>query len=181
MSDSIEPGSDRFTASNGWYIEGGRLHYPAGGYFAPADIAGYVALIEYGRHLERTERDRELGRERVEGYPDYVVYPDPDAGVVVIHELDGYRWRYYDAPGFIARDSDYVASAWFAAQETPKPWLDAEPGEVWVLVVDGLEIAGVVIRHQDGAFVSTDNCDYSVRDGRITAGRRIWPEAGDES
>ena len=74
-----------------------------------------------------------------------------------------------------------VTDSLLASRETPKPWLDVEPGEVWVLVVDGLEIAGVVIRHQDGAFVSTDNCDYSVRDGRITAGRRIWPEAGDES
>jgi len=192
---------ERFTASNGWYIdELGNLHRPndSGYIYAAGSSAFLIAAVEYGRHLERTERDKELGRERVEGYPDYAVYPRADSvGCRVIDErADGREYLFsvrpepandeHCGPPQVGtrrrpadRDARRVARAWFDAQEPPKPWLDAKPGEAWVIVLDGHQRVAVV---DDGYFVWAGGDDgYPLGHELITAGRRIWPEPEEES
>jgi len=177
VSDSIEPGRDRFTASNGWYVEDGRDVFDEQGDYV-TDINSQeltVAVAEYVAATALAKRDHELGRVRVEGYPDYVVYPQA-GGVVVIHEVEGGRWRYYDAPGFITQDSDYVARAWFALREPPKPWMKAVEGSAWRITVPWGTFAAIFqagrFRHYGGSWATGD----------ITDAELLWsPEAGDES
>jgi len=184
---------ERFTASNGWYIdELGNLHRPndSGYIYAAGSSAFLIAAVEYGRHLERTERDKELGRERVEGYPDYAVYPRADSvGCRVIDErADGREYLFsvrpepandeHCGPPQVGtrrrpadRDARRVARAWFDAQEPPKPWLSAKPGEAWALTIDGTEKPYIF---SGGKFYST--LGNSIYPHDATAGRRIWPE-----
>ena len=168
--------TERFTASNGWEVnEDGDLLRPSpGGMYAQAASPYMVAAVEYGRHLERTERDAELGRWRSKKHPDYVVYPKTENMILVFEESTG------EATTFVRRVTNgssakhEVAREWFEAQKPPKPWLSAVHGEAWVIVFEGHERVAVV---DDGYFVWAGGDDgYPLDYELITAGRRIWPE-----
>jgi len=177
---------ERFTASNGLYVENGQVYLPDGTR-ANADLSSVraVVLIEYGAHKAQAQRDAELGRWRSVEHPDWVVYPGkPDESLpvryqecVVVDERDGNRLVYGTLiTSWYSGEGKEVAREFFTAHPVPepKPWEQAETGEVWVLTVDGDDtrvVTSVGFEFQDF------HGDYIRRlSDSITAGRRIWPE-----
>ena len=178
----------RFTASNGLYVENGQAYLPDGTR-ANADLCSVraVVLIEYGAHKAQAQRDAELGRWRSVDHPDYFAVGEGDDSVRVCDEPMLRVWGFSrknaaeDPNAYWAINSEVacsVAREYFAAHPEPKPWEQAEWGEVWVLTYHGEEI---VVGRQVGdlahLFATLDD-DFSIsviHDG-ITAGRRIWPE-----
>ena len=126
----------------------------------------------------QAERDEQLGRWRDHKNLDMVCYPvayDLDA-VLVMYEGD--MTRYYATrtdwerirPHYVSE----TAGRYFAAHPEPKPWDDAEEGDIWVLTRYGAEEPFFVT---GGEFTSTDLAVATdLDDPRITDGRRIWPE-----
>ena len=126
----------------------------------------------------QAERDEALGRWRDPENPDMVCYPvayDLDA-VLVMYEGD--MTRYYATrtdwerirPHYVSE----TAGRYFAAHPEPKPWDDAEEGDIWVLTRYGAEEPFFVT---GGEFTSTDLAVATdLDDPRITDGLRIWPE-----
>ena len=141
------------------------------------------------RAFFQAERDEQLGRWRDPENPNIVVYPIP----AMNDQGDGYGravWVLDEAEmvsGTVLDDrhSHSSASRYFAAhpqpQPEPKPWLEAKPGEVWVLTYAGIEETAWVADFTWGApprfrqFKNLLNPIFT-NDKHITAGRRIWPE-----
>ena len=127
-----------------------------------------------------SERDQGLGRWRWPENPDYVVYPSVRVlarvrTVVVLHEPSGDNVYIPESSGFDT-DEARAALAYFAAHPVSKPWHDAKPGEAWVITYGGEEHAVI----SDGAFfLWQSGSEQSIKDSRISAGRRIWPEVSD--
>lgn len=179
--------SARFVASNGWEVEAGDLTDLDGESVASRAWGGWDALIEYGRHLERTERDKALGRWRSPTHPEYVVYSLDPGRISVLHEGACYISDYREERA--RRDEKAtvfaeVAVEYFDAHkpdahkpQEPKPWLDAKPGEVWVLTLDGDEFAwGVGDGVDAGKFIyAGGESNVPLNYPGITAGYRIWP------
>ena len=165
----------RFTARNGWYVENGQMYLPDGT-MANADLSSVraVVLIEYGAHKAQAQRDAELGRWRSVEHPDWVVYLRSTGWWLLVHEVDGYMISRMPAraillvgvPGQVARE--YLAAH---PVPEPKPWEQAQPGEVWELACAGMPFAASL--HGD-QWVSANGGE--VWSSNITAGRRIWPE-----
>lgn len=176
--------SDTFTASNGKRIstESEEDMFRVGD--MPLTSREVVALREFFQH----ERDQELGRWRWPESPQYVVYLGRDGQAVVLNEADGwtvYRYRGEDkelramraANGDDVMPATKAAAAYFDAHPEPKPWHDAKPGEVWVLSLEGEpETAQAVDGY--GKFMpwTIDVVSDGNDRGKITAGRRIFPE-----
>ena len=173
----------RFTATTGWYVEGGFVRFPGGAYWLdtqnPTQKPGAVTLIEYGAHKALAERDAALGRWRSVEHPDVVSYPrdsndngdhallvDETTGVNVFirRTLDGIVWA--GGIGFWRK----VAAEYWAAHPEPKPWEQAKPHEVWVLTfLSGLECAATYVngkfRYGTGSEMVMEN---------VIAGKCIW-------
>lgn len=169
--------SGTFTASNGVVIEiapEGHLLMP------PAAIGLGEESQQALRELFLHERDKELGRWRWPENPDYVVYPDGTSRTVVKESVGRTMIVSHHARKVMTTYLDsYVgaAKAYDAAHPEPRPWRDAKPGEVWALIVDGVEKAFTL----HGDLFRTGNLhDIEQTDGHITAGRRIWPEVPSE-
>ena len=176
----------RFTASTRWYIEDdGRLFDE---YDNLKCFPGFLsaAYMEYGAHKALAERDAELGRWRSEERPDVVSYPrNPFEGAehaVLVDETTGVTVAIRRTPdGIVFADGvglwRKVAAEYFAAQPVPepKPWQDAQPGELWSLMTrdgDGVYLA---IRADGHGFEFVGLKDrFSLDYAGITAGRRIW-------
>jgi len=179
--------SEPFVASNGWEVE--RLgdgqcslrKAVAGTALDARTWCGpdeYEAIAEYAR----AEADAELGRWRSPTHPDYVVYPSNDGYIRVFSESACYVAVYTeDAARGAHRATVFaeVAVEYFDAHKPPgdpKPWLDAEEGEIWALTGAG----GVVqpwLRDGDdwvNSVVVNNRRVYPKPEG-ITAGHRIWP------
>lgn len=177
-----------FTASNGIEItpKGDRLALritlAMGGTLDQLFPAREVtALREYFQH----ERDQELGRWRDTENPNMVVYPDTDLDemILVLNETTGQGGYWTRGSGSAPLEDDdrewkRAAYRYFAAHPEPKPWENAEPGEVWALTVAG----------QDQLYRCGQNGLYGLADGQplraltgmfVTGGRRIWPEQED--
>ena len=179
---------ERFTASNGLYVENGQVYLPDGTR-ANADLSSVraVVLIEYGAHKAQAQRDAELGRWRSVDHPDYSAVGAGDDSVRVCDESVLRVWGFTrkeaaeDPNAYWAINSEVacsVAREYFAAHPEPKPWHDAQPGEVWALTHHGEDIA---VQRQvgdfDHLFATLDNHrSISVIHHGTTAGRRIWPE-----
>lgn len=148
------------------------------------------------REFFLAERDAEMGRWRSKEHPEYVAYPHGDGRARVMHEQIGnsysFDWegahRYYH-PNDLEIAFQRVAREYFAAHPEPKPWHDAEPGEVWVLKLNTIDAEYAYVR-TDGLKVTNENGDgwrnltpsvvpshLGLTAPAITAGRRIWPEA----
>lgn len=143
-----------------------------------------VKEVEALRAYFQAERDKELGWWRAS--PDYVVKPRADNGiesrsVTVLNERLAVNIPVWE--GDDSR-SEYgiAARAYFAAHREPgpKPWLDAAPGEVWLLTFRGSAPAPHLV-DSFPFFVDDEGNSYELDDRHITAGRRIWPvdEEGD--
>lgn len=125
----------------------------------------------------QAERDAVLGRWRDPENSDVVVYRRPKCDdhhgrcAAVLNEAAmtvTYAWE---------RDQgiDESARRYFAAhpEPAPKSWLDAAPGEVWILTF-GYEPEPHLV-DGDSLFVDESGVTYGLDDRRITAGRRIYP------
>jgi hypothetical protein len=124
----------------------------------------------------QAERDAVLGRWRDPENSDVVVYRRPKCDdhhgrcAAVLNESAmtvTYGWE---------RDQgiDESARRYFAAHPEPGPksWLEAKPGEVWMLTMEGEERPAIVT--EDGNF-EAPRFLVTPQSVRITAGRRIYP------
>lgn len=139
-----------------------------------------TAAAEYFQH----RRDEELGRWRNPDRPNEVVYPQEDGDIWVFDEAICRRLSWSREQ---AEDDEYspgfgfdTARAYFAAHPPePKPWEEAETGEVWILTRWGTEEPFLVT---GGKFIASDLAVIVDLDSdSITAGRRIWPAEADGS
>ena len=170
----------RFTASNGFYVQDEWVYRPDGEAWLEADTLAAVALIEYGAHKAQADRDAELGRWRSVDHPDWVVYPlEREDHVDLLNERNLHRLTIPRSAFYHIEEEDEayaVKAEYWAAHPVPepKPWEQAETGEVWVLTVDGDDtrvVTSVGFEFQD----FHGDCFRRLSDS-ITAGRRIWPE-----
>ena len=161
-----------FTATNGILFtitEDGVLRWEGG--YDPRRVTD--ALREYFQR----ERDTQLGRWRDPKNPDMVAYrtPEDDDGsgrcILLLDENTGgnhWEWEHTASPGPARRYFDAHP------QPEPKPWLEAKPGEVWVLTRWGTAETFLVTGSE---FITADLAVIvDLDDDSITAGRRIWPE-----
>ncbi|MEV8023697.1 hypothetical protein [Microbacterium sp. NPDC080220] len=147
----------------------------------------YPATVAAGEHVDalreffRTEEDARLGRWRWPENPDYVVYPDGTSRRVV-RESDGASLNVslHDREVMTTYLDSYVgaARAYDEFHPEPKPWHDAKPGEVWVIVTRNVGEERAVQVHGD-QFHYNDGYEFPLTYDAIESGRRIWP--GDAS
>ena len=182
-----------FTASNGFQI----VDRPGG--FHIIDDEGEDSLRDYShlsdadmdalREFFRTEDDARLGRWRSTQYDYFVVYPDAiERDLCIVVNESGGKSHILTRDGRLV-GSDHagglffdVAAEYFDAHPEPKPWRDAEPGEGWLLTIDGHECAAVTLPDPNGVFcgVKFETAEHGLfgrHAAAITAGRRFWPEA----
>lgn len=138
------------------------------------------------REFFQDERDEELGRWRWPENPEWIVYPRRpgfaplgDADLLVINEVHGASMEYVaaddDGTEYVGVDEAAAKAgrAYFEAHPEPKPWEDAKAGEIWVLTFPGGTFPATV--RNDLLFY--DNYGNRLHLGRVSAARRIWPEA----
>lgn len=160
QADHGTPMDDRkFTARNGMTVLVLRdglgfhpPHLPLPSTFG-IDSVKVEALREYFEH----ERDKQLKRERVAGYPDWFVVREGE-GLRVCHEgmarvygftRDNRHDYSYDLNGRTAHD---IARLWFEANPVKKPWHAAKPREVWLVTYErNAEPEPAVVGRHDGA------------------------------
>ena len=174
----------RFTASNGFHIDDGWVRWPDGERWLESDSAAAAALVEYGAHKAQAERDAVLGRWRSVAYPDCIAYPSdayPESlACIVFNEATGAA-QYYSDVHFIKVDGvmDAVAAEYWAAHPVPepKPWEQANTGELWSLLTGHSDAVYLAIPADDFGMEFVGLKDrFSADHTGITAGRRIWPE-----
>lgn len=176
-----------FTASNGVEIEttvhGCLCTVGCIGY-AWAGFEGVEALREYFQH----ERDRELGRWRDPDNPDFVVYRRPKRddelgrAVWVLDETTatGYTYWEHSTPAWPGKYAQMwkAAERYYEAHPEPRPWDEAEPGEIWELTEPG-GLNQLWVKTERGLWRSIYASKPTYYDAKdATAGRRIWPEEG---
>lgn len=181
--------SDAFTASIGVVLDafGGWVTDNCTKVSTPAQ--DHEARKEFYLH----ERDKELGRWRDPERPNRTVAfkeihidgSDERGRFAVVYDEQtmtsfGY-WEHSRYIPFGARETEVdwagTLERFFAAHPEPRPWHDAKPGEVWVLTLEGEpETAQVVDGY--GKFMPwpIDVVSDGNARGKITAGRRIFPE-----
>lgn len=176
-----------FTASNGLELE-----HTADGHICGDVLNCYGPLspegVEAFREFFQRERDLELGRWRDPVNRDLVVYRRPEEddedgrAVRVLDDSTGFAFTYWEKYGLDGQGAtryekgQEAASRYFEAHPAPKPWEEAESGEIWELIgADGLKQAWV--RNGAEGWVSINASKVVYYDGKgATAGRRIWPE-----
>lgn len=185
--------TETFTASNGGTVElrgSGRLAITD---HNPEQVSEHVRTISRTSYLDPTqadairefflhERDKELGRWRWPENPDLVVYQRTPEIAAVLHEPSGQILpvRAGEYPGEETGFSG-AANAYFAAHPEPKPWHDAQVGEVWVVKIQTGpaidEIACIVVEKGDALMFEDPVDEVYIRvTGEILDARRIWPE-----
>lgn len=141
-----------------------------------------AALAEWYQH----RRDQELGRKRWPENPDYVVYLQEGSPRVfnVFDEKTSYTYTYEETTAFLGTNKDMFvlagqAAKWFSQTfPKPKPWQNAQDGEVWELFVERYE-PGEYWLARNGEFMrKASSSSVSVDSPAITGGRRVWPEGG---
>ncbi|WP_334153005.1 hypothetical protein [Microbacterium sp.] len=126
----------------------------------------------------QAERDEQLGWWRAS--PGFVVKPRAGDNVIgsrsvnVLNELLGITKPVWEVE---ESRSEYgiAARAYFEAHPVPEPksWLEAKPGEVWMLSLAGKPEPYLV--NDDPRFVDGMGDAYDLDYHRITAGYRIYP------
>lgn len=183
-----------FKASNGIVVrvDGFKVFTGRDGLIATAcmDFQIHSAIDEAFSEWYQHRRDEELGRWRDPDRPNEVVYLEEDGCITVLDEVDGGRSWWTRGDALDASHSSYFgfesARAYYAAhpEPEPRPWEEAQTGEVWLLTTDGVDEPWTVLHAGYLLFWSPTKAgprNMGLPDPRITAGRRIWPEAGDES
>jgi hypothetical protein len=171
---------DKFTASNGGIVETeeGWLQVSGSGseYIDPRAVPTL-------REFFQAERDEELGRWRPEGRRDVWALADsddPNRVLVVSDTLSTFATWTRDG---IHQTSDNggwagaIARAYFDAHPERKPWEGAQPGEIWVLTLEGDEVAYQCTSSFAGhVYFGGADDTIELNSTMITAARRIWPE-----
>lgn len=140
----------------------------------PSDID---ALREFFQH----EEDERLGRWRYSdpiSQSDFLVYQrgDVDGAVIrVVSERDGSQVSFAATPGVLALESGHrrAARAYFATHEPPKPWLDAKPGEVWLVEIESSGPYPCIVTTDEDFDSGLFRLPLASKD--ITAAERIYP------
>lgn len=165
---------DKFTASNGVEVRTNAAWMAVGEFGQRMELAEMQALREFFQ----ANRDEELGRWRWPENPDYVVYARRDDTVLVLFELHGEGGVLYRRGDSVHDFEGEAARAYFAAHPEPKPWHDAQDGEVWLIDCAGTPKGGEPFIVHLGKFKSpTTTSLVAKNDPTITAARRIWPES----
>lgn len=183
--------TETFTASNGARIE---IHESRIDIKCTGDSGEQHFLstkeTEAAREFFKHEADEQLGRWRWPENPDYVIYAkkesdsEPRTGVRVVHEATG-RSRdigrdVVEACEATVSTFGRAARAYFEDHPERKPWEGANPGEVWLLTLEGVESAFYPSKSLDRHFTpvapNTGTTAVPMNWPEITAGRRIWPE-----
>ncbi|HLS01115.1 MAG TPA: hypothetical protein VK054_03920 [Beutenbergiaceae bacterium] len=164
-----------FTASNGVRIKANPSmpwRY-MDGYCPGTDLD--TAMAEYYQH----RRDVELGRWRDPENPYMVCYPFGPKVVRVLDETAGLRWdiNRHDEDGYLPTTSDVreAAARYFEQHPEPKPWHNAQDGELWVLTIDGGQEGALAWRTPAHAQFETATGTIDATDTRITHATRVWP------
>lgn len=180
-----------FEANNG-------VRFDEDGYWVGGAFTGNLADIHEARkEFYRDARDKELGLLRSKKHPDYVaLFVDPlpvngstpkGRGLNIRHEgKTKYYTRWEEGTDVSrSRDTDVydeVAEELFAANPEPKPWLDAERGEVWDISISERTPTRVMTVNVSGTsyFVSGGFDVYALDYPRITSGKRLKIEGEDD-
>lgn len=177
---------NEFTSSDGVHVdlsEGRVLRVSKGGL---VDEVYGEPRVHALREFFRAEEDERLGRWRSNKDPKWTAVHNEHTGTHFSHE-DGERrftiWPDKSNVNAWSYELREVAHEYLDAHPEPKPWHEAEPGEVWVLTVEGgHELAArVSVTNETLSFENVAHITnrFDASDARITAGRRIYPEAGD--
>ncbi|ONI65669.1 hypothetical protein CSIV_05160 [Microbacterium sp. CSI-V] len=129
------------------------------------------------REFFRAEEDARLGRWRVPGSPNWTCYPTENTYEVVVFNEDEPQYGSFrlDRGGDTWPYARAAAEAYFDAHPEPKPWHDAKPGEVWVIVTRNVGDERAVQVYGD-EFYYNDGVAYPITYDAIESARRIWPE-----
>lgn len=179
-----------FTASNGVKItptNAGKTGYatPPDGYDpAGTDYLSFDALVAFREYFQ-AERDEQLGRVH-DG--DYAIYPHKDGQRIrIVSETDGRSWEYWrDSRSSPRNGPALIASVYFSNHPEPKPWADANDGDIWMLRGD--DHPG-----EDRAYIAVDGRFFPVPPKKpaepgwrpaafassFTTGERFWPEVSE--
>lgn len=140
--------------------------------------------VEALREYFRDERDRELGRWRDPEYPHIFVRPNsggnPEWVGVVKDNAEGLAYGQFRRGDYPSLDPmSIVAHRYFAANPEKKPWHEAKPGEVWVIVGPTFEEVACTVVRSGGELYFEDpvHDTFILIKGEITDGHRIWPES----
>lgn len=183
MSEKTYEADGVYPAGSAYYIQDNVLRFASTGNAAIG--AGAWPLIE---RAVLAKRDDELGRWRSPDYPDWFAVHDADV-LRVCNERMLRVWGFnsvettynYSTEDTIATS---VARHWYAEHEQAKPWLKAEPGEVWELTLrspsgNSENLQGALVNNEN-RFVLRDTAvttrDVPLAWDRIKTARRIWPE-----
>jgi len=136
-----------------------------------------VALAEF----YQARRDERLGRWRWPENPQWVVYRDEIADVLVLNEASGEeagRFTPDTVENFPRAEGADAARAYFDAHPEPKPWHDAKPGEGWVIDIGLAKYPNLqaVVVSNEGKFLFRDGHSLALDHDYIQSGHRFHPE-----
>lgn len=180
-----------FEAGNSLYVEemeSGSLRI---GYENKALITLKADEVETLEQYFQAKADAQTRRWHWPEHHEFVVYAtDEHLGTVIvfdeanpragIHSFERYdalsvsdTAAYFDTPYFRA------ARAYFETHPDPneKPWHNAQPGELWVLTIDGQETEAFAYRmnhHRSVMFQTTNRAEFGVYGSAIKDGRLVW-------
>lgn len=151
----------------------------ANGYLSPESAMDAEEFFQ-------AQKDLECRRWRCPVEPDHVVY-EQDGQLRVMRESDGHsnvmsrRWFEEHREGIFAREEKTfyrVLALYVEAHPEPKPWHDAQPGEVWAVTETNGEALYRATRSHRFEQVSGAEGMLSMPTTHwsITAARKIWPE-----
>lgn len=163
------------------------------------DALDLEVLKEYLQHQE----DERLGRVRLPGWEDYVIYPQ-GLNTVIVEESTGARAEYdaenargsedWEIELLVDPGNQSCLGAWLNwVRETRKaekeaavrPWHKASAGELWVLEWNGYSKQPALVAN-NGKFYLRDCNDSRNRNGvdphdeRIKGARRVYSHKGDD-
>lgn len=180
---------DDFTASNGWHL----ASLGDGQVRLSRDVVGdsrqRVAWLtpdeaQALREYFLSQEDALNLRWRSQTASQFVVYDHGDGRVRVMRDTDGNSYS-FDRDSihrfYLPNDAEIafqrIAREFFAAHPEPKPWHDAQPGELWALTGwGGLEQAWLRTREERWQHATSETLRLYAQPEGIIAGRRIYPE-----
>lgn len=175
---------NEYTASNGVTVYHGGVTEPLGGIRIQESDRCRVMLSGRNTQALREFFAAELG-----------VWVDPETSALVIADskgdphngryvsvyLDGQMFGLFEKGDRTSEREELVTDRYFAAHPEPKPWHDARPGEVWMLVTTRHEEARAygVEQEPDGlVFCPAFRADFKSLDvdgAGVKSAHRIYP------
>ncbi|WP_424462975.1 hypothetical protein [Pseudoclavibacter helvolus] len=151
------------------------------GHVTPQAIRTYLdpRQVEGLREFFQAQADERLDRWRDPEQPERVVYRYGDDRLLILDETDGDHWMAHFIEGGLhteVGDAESTVAAWLAAHPEPKPWQDAEPGELWsVTTANQEDVRCFVVHNEPISFVTTDDTHHFL--DAIVSAHRIYPPA----